>query len=83
MPKPNFWNDNEKMSGTDGWRSVRPQCLDCARLNRQDPKTCEAFPRGIPIEILTNQHDHHRPFKGDGGLVFKPVVRAYRQKSPR
>ena len=32
--------------------------------------TCDAFPGGIPNEILHNDVSHRLPFPGDGGLVF-------------
>jgi hypothetical protein len=38
--------------------------------------TCEAFPGGIPEEILHNQHDHNEPYPNDNGIRFvtaKPI----------
>jgi len=34
---------------------------------------CKAFPNGIPDAILTNQHDHRKPFDGDNGIRFQPL----------
>jgi hypothetical protein len=34
---------------------------------------CKAFSKGIPEEILTGEHDHTKPFKGDGGITFESV----------
>jgi hypothetical protein len=31
---------------------------------------CKAFPKGIPIEIISWKHDHHEMFPGDNGVVF-------------
>ena len=63
---------------------VRPKyCLDCARYTgivtlEQEPgvepkvaPTCEAFPKGIPGEIVTGEFDHKKQnYDGDGGLKF-------------
>jgi len=53
-----------------------PICLGCAHLHRPGdlPQyTCDAFPRGIPVEILKNQFNHTRPHPRDGGIRFEPV----------
>ena len=50
-----------------------PQCFDCTRLRPLAPGTgwhCEAYPRGIPKNILVNQVDHRLPHEGDHGLQF-------------
>jgi hypothetical protein len=47
------------------------QCIRCRNLN--DYLKCKAFPKGIPEEILTGEHDHIKPFKGDGGIRFEPI----------
>lgn len=36
---------------------------------------CEAFPHGIPEEIL-NGFDHTKPFYGDNGIRFEPTAEA-------
>jgi hypothetical protein len=35
---------------------------------------CDAFPRGIPVEICTGEHDHRLPFKGDRGVRYEPRI---------
>lgn len=46
-------------------------CLACARLIFKDGETtCEAFPDGIPAEIIQYGADHRLPFEGDGGVRF-------------
>jgi len=48
-----------------------PICFTCKYL-LQDMK-CKAFPKGIPEKILTGEHDHTKPFKGDNGIRFEPI----------
>lgn len=45
------------------------QCVYCTRKHTTGA-TCDAFPGGIPNEILHNDVSHRLPFPGDGGLVF-------------
>lgn len=55
---------------------MQPICIDCVWLLRgtRDPKLrCEAFMDGIPNDILEGRVDHHIPYAGDGGIVFKHV----------
>lgn len=33
--------------------------------------TCDAFPAGIPREILENRADHRKPYPGDRGIHFE------------
>lgn len=54
-----------------------PICMACIHLNPKDRlrndtvKKCDAFPKGIPAEILMRGGDHRRPFKGDQGIQFE------------
>jgi len=50
---------------------VNPQCDKCA--NQTSGWTCKAFPDRIPEAIWLNMHDHRTPYKGDGGVRFKPI----------
>jgi hypothetical protein len=37
-----------------------------------DPKmTCDAFPEGIPDDILWNKFDHRKPHDGDHGVRYE------------
>ncbi len=47
-----------------------PQCVNCKHSHHNG--TCEAFPDGIPLEILSGEHDHRVPFPGDNGIRFEP-----------
>jgi hypothetical protein len=50
-----------------------PTCGGCKHLRGtlRDPK-CDAFPAGIPWEILLSQKDHRQPYPGDNGIQFEP-----------
>jgi len=51
-----------------------PMCMWCSR--RTESKgwgyTCEAYPDGIPDEIIESEWDHRFPKPGDRGLQFVP-----------
>jgi hypothetical protein len=54
---------------------INPICVKCNHFNSidNDKLGCRAFPKGIPPEIITGEHDHTKPFKGDGGIRFEPI----------
>tara|TARA_Y100000004_G_scaffold139486_1_gene158334 strand:- start:298 stop:498 length:201 start_codon:yes stop_codon:yes gene_type:complete len=47
----------------------KPQCNRCVHYLKNGK--CKAFPSMIPIEILTGEHDHRKPFKNDNGIRFE------------
>ena len=40
-------------------------------INYRGALKCSAYPKGIPEEILTGEHDHRTPYKGDNGIQFE------------
>jgi len=45
-------------------------CAYCIHKH-EDGATCEAFPDGIPDDILLMKEDHHKPVEGDHGIRFE------------
>ena len=52
-----------------------PICLKCTwfHYDDQDNNACDAYPDGIPWEIITSGHDHALPYPGDHGIQFEPL----------
>jgi len=46
------------------------QCFFCEYYEEDD--TCDAFPEGIPEEILSGDVQHDVEIEGDNGIQFKP-----------
>lgn len=51
----------------------RSPCGDCAHKHL-DRATCDAFPTGIPIDILRGKDQHRTPVAGDHGIQFEPLA---------
>lgn len=47
------------------------QCATCR--HKWGGAFCDAFPRGIPMSILTNAFDHRNAHPGDHGIRYKPL----------
>lgn len=55
-------------------QGLPPICLKCKHYTPSNNSVvCIAFPDGIPIEILINQHDHREPYPGDNGIQYEPI----------
>jgi len=47
-----------------------PICYRC--IAKHPGLTCDAFPEGIPHDILMSEAGHRQPFVGDKGMRFEP-----------
>ena len=62
-----------KDGGSRDMTSHHTVCSSCARFFKDvfEVNACEAFPDGIPDNILYEGNDHKKPVKGDHGLQYK------------
>lgn len=56
-----------------------PKCIECKHYRQPDPEVeglrCDAFPEGIPDEIIFGDEEHDTPVEGQGNdLVFEPLA---------
>ena len=57
------------------------QCTFCSHRSPDGTK-CRAFPKGIPVEILFNEHDHSAAYQGDNGILYEPIQLGEAEKIP-
>lgn len=56
------------------WRGHDSPCTDCRWLHwPESVMTCDAFPRGIPLEIRMGRHSHETKYPGDHGIRRRPL----------
>ena len=62
---------------------LKTPCIYCKHL---DPETldwhCEAFPDGIPEDIINGDFNHTIPHEGDHGIQFEKIVDKVKHKIP-
>jgi hypothetical protein len=49
-----------------------PMCVVC--VHRNDDGSCAAYPDGIPNAIYLEGAEHRKPYPGDHGITFTPVI---------
>lgn len=57
-------------SGIRGIAIDNGKCNKCIHVH-DDGMTCDAFPDGIPGEILSGEFNHIEPYDGDNGIRFE------------
>lgn len=49
-------------------------CFKCKHMENWDGFGCEAFPNGIPDEIVSGHNKHTKPLPDQGNnIVFEPI----------
>ncbi len=54
--------------------SIKFPCLECVHFGNHKGLTCEAFPDGVPKELMFGYVEHETPYPGDSGIRFAPRV---------
>ena len=51
-------------------------CYSCENLldTESEQMACQAYPDGIPDQILVKGRDHRSPLPGDRGITFEPMA---------
>ena len=53
-----------------------PNCALCKNIRSGFPLVCNAYPNGIPQEIISGMELHNKPLPGDNGIQFEPIDEA-------
>lgn len=48
-----------------------PLCSTCKHRSKVSSALCLAFPKGIPMDIITGKVDHTKPANGDQGIRYE------------
>ena len=49
-----------------------PMCYLCEHYHhKENDRTCDAYPAGVPKEIYLSKVDHREPYKGDRNVQFE------------
>lgn len=53
-----------------------PMCMKCKHFHYKNfaSFTCDAFPKGIPDEIIDGEKLHKTPIDGDHGIIFEQLA---------
>lgn len=66
----------EERMDSSSMAQVENLCSKCQYLNRATGTSCDAFPEGIPIEIILGEFDHTFEYDqggvDDSGVTFTP-----------
>lgn len=57
--------------GDDMTSFAIPMCYSCSHLHDTVEMQCDAYPAGIPDEILESRVDHRQPYTGDQDIQFE------------
>lgn len=74
------WYDDDEPQPAAVFRFADSLCASCAHswADVGDPGSCDAFPLGIPPEIVRGDFDHRQPWAetadwpSDGGIQYEP-----------
>lgn len=69
------WKDDAFLFSTEFDDGI---CVNCVHLH-VNGMTCDAFPKGIPSEVRSGEHDHRKSYSGDHGIRFEPVKKEERK----